>query len=271
VRNQNQRGEAVQLRRRVRQLENESEIARRMAAFDDQGPGRGRIWRFIENESENFPVTVLCRVCRVSRSTYYEWINKGEGPSEAELDEAILANKIYDIWAKSRRRYGAPRITAALCKGGDQVNEKRVARLMGVVGIAGICGRKKIKTTRRDPSTNRRPTWSSGTSVQRGPMSCGSRTSPTSPPTKDGSICARSSTCSHVDCSGGPWPITCEPSCVSTPSMQPSWCADIIATSAPSCTRITGVSSQAMTSTSTAPRRASSSRWAQSAIVTTIP
>ena len=152
MRSQSQRGEAVQLRRRVRQLENESEIARRLAAFDDQGPGRGRIWRFIENESENFPVTVLCRVCRVSRSTYYEWVKRKEGPSEAELDEAILANKIYDIWAKSRRRYGAPRITAALRKGGDQVNEKRVARLMGVVGIAGICGRKKIKTTRRDPS-----------------------------------------------------------------------------------------------------------------------
>jgi len=94
----------VQLRRRVRQLENESEIARRLAAFDDRGPDRGRIWRFIENESENFAVTVLCRVCRVARSTYYEWVKRQEGPSEVELEEAHLANKIHDIWAKSRRR-----------------------------------------------------------------------------------------------------------------------------------------------------------------------
>jgi hypothetical protein len=38
------RTEVVQLRRRVGQLENESEIARRLAAFDDQargGPGSG--------------------------------------------------------------------------------------------------------------------------------------------------------------------------------------------------------------------------------------
>jgi transposase InsO family protein len=146
------RTEVVQLRWRVRQLENESEITRRLAAFEDQGPDRTRIWRFIERESENFAVTVLCRVCRVSRSAYYEWVKRDEGPSEADVCDAVLANKIYDIWAKSRRRYGAPRITAALWKGGDQVNEKRVARLMGVVGIAGICGRKKIKTTRRDPS-----------------------------------------------------------------------------------------------------------------------
>jgi putative transposase len=152
VRSQSQRGEVVVLRRRVGQLEKEAEIARRLVAFEDQGPDRSRIWRFIEKESAHFAITTLCRACRVSRSAYYEWIDKGEGPSEADVDEAILANQIYDTWAKSRRRYGAPRITAALRKGGDQVNDKRVARLMGLLGIAGICGGKKIKTTRRDPS-----------------------------------------------------------------------------------------------------------------------
>jgi len=138
VRSQTQRGEVVVLRRRVDRLEKEAEITRRLAAFEDQGPDRSRIWRFIEKESAHFAITTLCRVCAP--------------PTQADVFEAILANKIYDVWVKSRRRYGAPRITAALCKGGDQVNEKRVARLMGLLGIAGICGRKKIKTTRRDPS-----------------------------------------------------------------------------------------------------------------------
>jgi putative transposase len=151
VRSQSQRGQVAVLRRRVDRLEKEAEIAGRLAAFEDQGPDRSRIWRFIEKESERFAITTLCRVCRVSRSAYYDWLNRDEGPSEADLEEAVLANRIYDIWAKSHRRYGAPRITASLWKGGDQVNEKRVARLMGLLGIAGICGRKKIKTTRRDP------------------------------------------------------------------------------------------------------------------------
>jgi putative transposase len=101
--------EVVFLRGRVRRLEAEAEIARRLAHLE-------------------------------------------EGPSGADLDEAYLANVSYDIWKKSKRRYGVPRVTAALAKQGARVNDKRVARLMGQLGIEGISGRRKIKTTRRDPS-----------------------------------------------------------------------------------------------------------------------
>jgi putative transposase len=144
--------EVAALRRRVRQLEDEVEITRRLAHFSEPGPERSRIWRFIERESAHFPLTALCRACGVSRSAYYAWAKKGEGPTEADLDEAHLANTIYDIWTKSRRRYGVPRVTAALLKKGTAVNEKRVARIMGELGIEGICGRRKVKTTRRDPA-----------------------------------------------------------------------------------------------------------------------
>jgi len=144
--------EVVFLRGRVRRLEAEAEIARRLAHLEDQGPPRSRIWRFIERESEHFEITALCRVCDVSRSAFYDWLKKGEGPSQADVDEANLANVIYDIWKKSRRRYGVPRVTAALAKQGARVNDKRVARLMGQLGIEGISGRRKMKTTRRDPA-----------------------------------------------------------------------------------------------------------------------
>lgn len=145
-------GEVVFLRGRVRRLEAEAEIARRLAHLEDHGPPRTRIWRFIEREAEHFEITALCRVCGVSRSAFYDWRKKGERPSEADLDEAYLANVIYDIWKKSRRRYGVPRVSAALAKQGARVNDKRVARLMGQLGIEGISGRRKMKTTRRDPA-----------------------------------------------------------------------------------------------------------------------
>jgi putative transposase len=144
--------EVIFLRARVRRLEAEAEIARRLAHLEDQGPPRTRIWRFIERESEHFEVTALCGVCGVSRSAYYAWLKKGEGPRQADLDEAYLTNVIYDIWKKSRRRYGVPRVTAAVAKQGARVNDKRVARIMGQLGIEGISGRRKMKTTRRDPS-----------------------------------------------------------------------------------------------------------------------
>jgi transposase InsO family protein len=145
--------ELGRLRRRVADLEDEREIARRLAAFDAGAAGRERIYRFIRSESANFSVAKLCLVCGVARSAYYDWLGRQRaGPGEALLEEAYLANRVFDIWRRSRRRYGAPRVTAALRKQGVGVNEKRVARLMGELGIAGKCGRRKVRTTWRDPA-----------------------------------------------------------------------------------------------------------------------
>jgi putative transposase len=43
-------------------------------------------------------------------------------------------------------------VTAALLKAGVKINEKRVARLMAGMGLVGKCGRKKLRTTERDPA-----------------------------------------------------------------------------------------------------------------------
>ena len=67
--------EVVFLRGRVRRLEAEAEIARRLAHLEDEGPPRTRIWRFIERESEHFEITALCGVCKVSRSAFYDWLD----------------------------------------------------------------------------------------------------------------------------------------------------------------------------------------------------
>jgi HTH-like domain/Integrase core domain len=153
VTGQEKGGEGQQVRelsRRVAQLEAEAEIARRLAGFSSPGSERERIYRFIESEAGRFAVRTLCRVAQVSSSAYYAWRARGEGPSEALIDEAHLANRIFDIWRRSRSRYGAPRITAALVKAGVKLNEKRVARLMAELGIAGKCGRRKLRTTWRD-------------------------------------------------------------------------------------------------------------------------
>jgi putative transposase len=146
-------GEGRQVRelaRRVAQLEAEAEIARRLAGFTSPGPERQRIYRFIEAEASSFAVRTLCQVAKVSTSAYYAWRSRGEGPSEALIEEALLADRIFDIWRRSRGRYGAPRVTAALLKAGVKVNEKRVARLMAELGIAGKCGKRKLRTTWRD-------------------------------------------------------------------------------------------------------------------------
>jgi hypothetical protein len=69
-----------------------------------------RVYRFIDSQRTDFDVKTRCRVCEVSRTSFYDWVvAQDAGPDEATLEEAWLANRIYDIWAESKRRYGVPR------------------------------------------------------------------------------------------------------------------------------------------------------------------
>jgi putative transposase len=113
-----------------------------------------KIYRFIQIQKAEFTVIMLCRVCEVARSSYLVWeSSRAVELSERMLAEAYLANDIYDIWKRSRRRYGVPRVTAQLARNGTLVDDKKVARIMGELGIAGICGRRKATTTtRRNPN-----------------------------------------------------------------------------------------------------------------------
>src|SRR5699024_7389548 len=91
---------------------------------------------------DGFDVTVACRVLRVSRSGYYDWLERP--PSGRDLEDAYLANTIVDIHAHSRCSYGAPRVHAELRFGlGVRVGRKRVARLLQMTGRRGISHRNK--------------------------------------------------------------------------------------------------------------------------------
>lgn len=95
-----------------------------------------------ELADDGFDVAVTCRVLRVSRSGFYEW---RERPLSArDLEDAYLANTIFDIHDMSRGSYGAPRTHAELRFEHDvRVGCKRVARLMRCVGVQGIGGSSK--------------------------------------------------------------------------------------------------------------------------------
>jgi transposase InsO family protein len=124
----------------------------------DERVERVKVFAFIDSQKTEFELKTLCEVCEVPRSSYYDWVAAvAAGPDEAVWDEAILANRIYDVWVRSRRRYGAPRVTAALWRAGVRVNHKRVERLMAEMGIAGRCGRRKLRTTWRDPAAELAP------------------------------------------------------------------------------------------------------------------
>jgi transposase InsO family protein len=109
------------------------------------------VYPFIEAEKAEPEGNVVkaCLLLEVSRSAYYQWSKAI--PSARELSDAELADKIVDIFTKSRRTYGAPRITAELGRQGIGAGKKRVARLMVLRGLAGRAKRRFKKTTIADP------------------------------------------------------------------------------------------------------------------------
>jgi len=92
-------------------------------------------------------VAVACRVLGVSRSGYYQWLNRPV--SARQRDNELLSKYIAEIHAESRGTYGWPRVHAELTLGlGLAVNHKRVRRLMRLAGLQGVHQRRR----RRDQS-----------------------------------------------------------------------------------------------------------------------
>ena len=102
----------------------------------------------METEKANFPVTLMCRVFKVSRSGYYAW--RARKPSARWQQDERLKVQIVEIHERSRETYGVARVHAELKALGERLGAKRVARLMGELGLAGVSRRKGTRTTRRD-------------------------------------------------------------------------------------------------------------------------
>jgi putative transposase len=106
-------------------------------------------FKLIDSEKAHFPVSMLCRVLKVSKSGYYAW--KSRPPSKRSRQDAALTEKIREIHRRSRETYGYPRVHAELCALGVRCGRRRVARLMRGAGLQGCMRNRKKRTTRRDP------------------------------------------------------------------------------------------------------------------------
>ena len=102
-------------------------------------------FEFVRAEKATYPVTVLCDALDVSRSGFYAW--QARPPSSRAQDDVRLIVEVRAAHARSRGRYGSPRVHRALRKNGVRVGEKRVARLMRENEIRGRRKRPFRKTT----------------------------------------------------------------------------------------------------------------------------
>ena len=100
---------------------------------------------WVEERKAEWPVARLCSALGVSRSGYYAW--RSRGASAAETRREALAEKVAEVHAQMRGRYGSPRVHAELVARGTPCCENTVARVMREAGIAAKTRRKFRQTT----------------------------------------------------------------------------------------------------------------------------
>ena len=131
-----QEAELKRLRAQVKQLEMENDILKKASAFSSHEPKvsssmakrihsqplrsfGSRLSReepevrfsFIAEQQVFYPVIILCKVMRVSRSGYYGYLQRLErAPTAKKVKESKLVNEIKAIHEESKKHYGSPRM-----------------------------------------------------------------------------------------------------------------------------------------------------------------
>ena len=96
---------------------------------------------------DTFPVGVMCRLLKVSKSGFYDW--RDRPLSKHDRRDVELAALIHASYERSHRTYGARRVHVELREAyGVRVGRKRVARLMCRAGLKGVQKRRYRCCTR---------------------------------------------------------------------------------------------------------------------------
>lgn len=84
---------------------------------------------FIRQERKAYPVTLLCRVMKVSRSGFYDYARRCRNP-RINIYEEQLQRKVLEIFYFSKKSYGSRRILAELRSNGLNIGRYKVRSLM---------------------------------------------------------------------------------------------------------------------------------------------
>ena len=109
--------------------------------------------RYIAAHRDEFGVEPICATLQVAPSTYYA--AKSRPLSARAVRDAVMIPILVAIWAANYRVYGAHKLWKAARRAGHDIGRDQVARLMRQAGIEGVCRRRRLRTTRSDPSAPR--------------------------------------------------------------------------------------------------------------------
>jgi transposase InsO family protein len=95
-----------------------------------------------------FPITFMCRMLQVSTQGFYAWC--GRPPSQRDLDDAALTERIKKIHTAHGGRVGVRRVHNELRRAGVVCAHKRVHRLMRAAGLRAFYPKPYKRTTLPD-------------------------------------------------------------------------------------------------------------------------
>ena len=92
-----------------------------------------------------FPVEKMCKVFKISKSSYYQWLKMGSSNRRQENEKLLV--KIEKVYKMSNKSYGSPRIYQELKSQGIFASRPRIARIMKASGIRALASKRFVATT----------------------------------------------------------------------------------------------------------------------------
>ena len=99
----------------------------------------------IDAEKANYPITFMCQLRGVPRSSFYAWRNRIESASSTR--RRLLGEQISRVFAEHRGRYGCRRVAAHLNREGHECSVGLVADLMREMALTACQPRAYQRTT----------------------------------------------------------------------------------------------------------------------------
>ncbi|EPM5723996.1 IS3 family transposase [Escherichia coli] len=142
-----------ELERENRELRRSNDILRQASAYfakAEFGPPLEKMMPLLDKLREQYGVGPLCSELHIAPSTYYHCQQQRHHPDKrsarAQRDD-WLKKEIQRVYDENHKVYGVRKVWRQLLREGIRVARCTVARLMAVMGLAGVLRGKKVRTT----------------------------------------------------------------------------------------------------------------------------
>ncbi|MBC0616472.1 IS3 family transposase [Escherichia coli] len=142
-----------ELERENRELRRSNNILRQASAYFGEGgvrPPLEKVMALLDKLREQYGVRPVCSELHIAPSTYYHCQQQRHHPDKrsarAQRDD-WLKKEIQRVYDENHKVYGVRKVWRQLLREGIRVARCTVARLMAVMGLAGVLRGKKVRTT----------------------------------------------------------------------------------------------------------------------------